>query len=118
MSEGGRLHVPASFRVCVSSFFKADSCERFLKDALPMQHLQPMHVVEKGAPTRVADLPKDAAKKPLLKGQIAEMQLTGDRTSLVLQGTGLDSTATRTVTMSELQQSGGLASTTSYSAME
>ena len=44
--------------------------------------------------------------------------MTGDRTSLVLQGIGLDSTATKTVTMGELQQGGGLASTTSYSAME
>lgn len=84
-----------------------------------MHNLQPMHVVERGSATRVADLPPDgAAERPLLKGQIAEMQLTGDRTSLVLQGTGLDSTATRTVTMGELQQSGGLASATSYSAME
>lgn len=120
--EGGRLHVPASFRVCVASHFKADAFERLLKDVLPLEHLQPMHIMEKAAATRVAQLPGAAGdggeSKPLLKGQIAEMQLTGDRTSLVLQGIGLDSTATKTVTMGELQQGGALASTTSYSAME
>ena len=86
-TEGGRLHVPASFRVCVSSFFSAEGYERFLKDSLPLAHMQPMHVVDPSAKTRVADLPPD--EKPLLKGQTNEGQLTGDRTSLVLQGWGL-----------------------------
>ena len=55
---------------------------------------QPMHVVDPSAKTRVADLPpsegekpllKLGGEKPLLKGQTQEGQLTGDRTSLVLQ---------------------------------
>ena len=66
-SEGGRLHVPSSFRVCVSTFFAPTTYADLLKESLPLEALRPMHIVERAGGTRVADLPKSGEIRPGIK---------------------------------------------------
>jgi hypothetical protein len=44
---GGRFHVSRDFRVVLTSTFKPDSYARLLGEALPLAHLQPIHIVER-----------------------------------------------------------------------
>ena len=81
LSAAKNFVVPASFRVVLSSAFGPDSYDEFLRGSLPMSALQPCHIID---PTK-----DGASSSTLLKGQTKEGQLTGDRTSLVLQGWGL-----------------------------
>ena len=67
----------------VSSSFAPEAHAELLGPSLPLQHCQPMHIMQRGE--AAASPPSDGASS-LLKGQTAGGQLTADRTSLILQG--------------------------------
>lgn len=80
--SGGKLDVGKDFRVVVTSAFTPESYARLLGESLPLQHLQPIHVVD-----RHPSVTKGYLGSEGLKGRTAEGDLTADRTTLVLQGT-------------------------------
>ena len=45
--SGGKLDVGKDFRVVVTSAFSPESYERLLGGSLPLQHLQPIHIVDR-----------------------------------------------------------------------
>ena len=80
---GGRLQVPPSFRVAVTSSFGADRYEHFLKEALPLQTMQPIALLDPSvAATSVSEFKAGEAAQ----GDFKAGQLQGDRTTLFLQG--------------------------------
>ena len=79
-TSGGQFGVPSTFRIVVSSTFKPDAHASLLGESLPLEHLQPIHIVQRGSSSGPV-----AGGKLLLKGQTKEGQLTGDRTTLILQ---------------------------------
>ena len=74
-----------SFRVVVTSGFAPETYAGLLKDSLPLAQMQPVHIFQRGnggggagsAAAQAALLPRPGAPKA--------GQLTGDRTSLILQ---------------------------------
>ena len=76
---GGRFHVPPKFRVVLTTSFAEASYADFLRDALPLDRIQPIVIRDRAGAMSAPELPGTTPKSG---------QLTGDRTTLVLQGWG------------------------------
>ena len=80
---GGKFHVNKDFRVVVTSTFKPESYERFLKESLPLDKLQAICICD-----RVSGETKFAAPHLMMKGRTADgdqNNLTEDRTTLLAE---------------------------------
>lgn len=83
----GLVHVSKDFRCVVTSTFQPASFESFLKEQMPLEHLQACHIVDRGTVGGGgggASAMLSAAQR--MKGRTAEGELTADRTTLILQG--------------------------------
>ena len=79
-SAGSKFHTSRDFRVVVTSTFKPDNYARLLADALPLEHLQAVAIVERAS---AAPLKLSGAHE-MFKGRTAEADAIGEADQISL----------------------------------